>query len=66
MELVWEAFKSLNQTRSYSEFSANGITYSEILAWNILTNSNITAKETQILKLLDNSFLVHLAKQSRE
>ena len=66
MQLVWESFKSLNQTRTYSEVRANPISYSEILAWNILTETNISAKEIQILKLLDNSFLVHLAKQSKE
>ena len=66
MILVWESFKSLNQTRTYSEVRANPISYSEILAWNILTETNISAKEIQILKILDNSFLVHLAKQSKE
>jgi hypothetical protein len=66
MQLVWESFKSLNQTRTYSEVRANPISYSEILAWNILTETNISAKEIQILKILDNSFLVHLAKQSKE
>lgn len=66
MQLVWESFKSLNQTRTYSEVRANPISYSEILAWNVLTETNISAKEIQILKILDNSFLVHLAKQSKE
>jgi len=66
MILVWESFKSLNQTRTYSEVRANPISYSEIMAWSILTDTILTPKEIYILKLLDNSFLVHLAKQSKE
>lgn len=62
MWLVWDAFKELNQTRTNSEYGCNPISYSEILAWKTLTNSIISVKEIEILKLLDNIFLVHSAK----
>lgn len=66
MWLVWDAFKELNQTRTNFGYGGNPITYLEILAWKTLTNSIISAKEIEILKLVDNIFLVHSANRIKE
>lgn len=62
-ERVWNFFSDLNQSRTSNGFGLNSLSYTEIYAWNQLTNSEITKKEVEILKLLDYEYLtIHQKK----
>ena len=41
----------------------NPLSYAEIKAWDDLTGAGITPKELQIIKALDNIYLVHQNKK---
>jgi hypothetical protein len=67
MELVWSYFSQLHNARTSNGFGANPISYSEISAWNDLTDSSITPFEVKIIKRLDIVYLNHQAsKQSKD
>lgn len=67
MELVWSYFSQLHNARTSNGFGANPISYSEISAWNELTDSGITPFEVKIIKRLDIAYLNHQAsKQSKD
>ena len=62
-ERAWNFFSELNSSRSSNGFGLNSISYTEIHAWNQLTNSEITEKEVEILRLLDYEYLtIHQKK----
>jgi len=58
VQYVWNWFKELHNTRSSNGFSANALTYQEILAWATLTGRNPDAWEVQLIKYLDMQFLL--------
>jgi len=62
MWLVWDAFKELSRSRTSNGYGLNSFAYAEILAWKTLTNSDITSKDINVLKMLDNMYLAHSAK----
>lgn len=63
MELIWEYFHSLSNSRGSNGFGSNPISYPDIAAWNELTESNVTALEVKIIKRLDITYLNHQAKE---
>jgi len=67
MELVWGYFIQLHNARTSSGFGSNPISYSEIQAWNNLTDSGVTTMDVKIIKRLDIVYLNHQAeKQKRD
>jgi len=64
LEFNWLDFLELNRARTSNGYTANPISYTELDAWNRLTNKNITAQEINIIKQLDDVFLNHYQQQA--
>jgi len=65
MELVWGYFIQLHNARTSNGFGSNPISYSEIQAWNNLTDSGVTPLDVKIIKRLDIVYLNHQAEKSK-
>jgi len=60
---LWFWFCDLSNSRSYSEFGAMPLSYSEIYAWSQLTSNDPMAWEIDVIKRLDRAYLVESAKK---
>lgn len=54
---VWEWFIELSGGRTYGEFGAHPLSYTNIKDWAELMRVNIHPNEVKIIKKLDNLFL---------
>lgn len=54
---LWGWFHQLNQGRTGNGYTANPLTYSEILAWSDLIGIRPTSRELRVLKRIDLIFL---------
>ena len=54
---VWTWFNELSNARVSTGFGVSPITYSEILAWSQLTDSEPTPWEVAVIKMLDVLFI---------
>lgn len=61
MELSWDYFIQLSNARSSNGYGANPISYTDIAAWNELTETQVTPLEVKIIKQLDIIYLNHQA-----
>ncbi len=66
LEFIWRDFHELNNGRTSNGYTLNPISYTELDAWNRLTNKAVTAQEIDIIKQLDGVFLTHYQKQQAE
>jgi hypothetical protein len=58
---ILEYFFELHNKRSSNGYGPNPISYSEIVAWDRLTNKYITAEEVELIMKIDNIYLEHYA-----
>lgn len=54
---VWSAFVALNSGRSMGFSGPNPISYSEIKAWLELTNTHLSPRDIEAIKLLDTCYV---------
>lgn len=54
---LWDAFLDLHSGRSYSSSGANPISWSDILAWDTLTQTGLQEWEVRVIKTLDALWL---------
>lgn len=57
MAHVWDMFLSLHSGRSYSMGGPNPLSWSDIKAWNELTNVSLKDWEVHAIKALDSVWL---------
>jgi hypothetical protein len=57
MMYIWSVFIDLNSARTAGFSGPNPITYTEIKAWKELTETPLSAWDTQALKRLDQVFI---------
>ena len=58
MKHMWNWFQDLCGSRQVG-MALNPLSYTEIAAWDNLNGHGITPRELQIIRALDNMFLVH-------
>lgn len=54
---IWSAFISLHSTRTAGFSGPNPISYNEILAWKVLTQSPLQSWEIDVVKKLDQTYM---------
>jgi len=62
---LWSYFLQLNNSRQ-SGMSVNALSYSEIDAWQRLTNTTISPFELSVIKALDSAFISHINSKDSE
>ncbi|MCY1042711.1 hypothetical protein OV208_15410 [Corallococcus sp. bb12-1] len=60
---VWGWFAELSNARGAGAFSLNPISFQDIESWARLTGSRPTSFEVQLLRRLDEAFLVETSKK---
>lgn len=60
---VWEWFTELSNARGAGAFSLNPISFQDIESWARLTGNQLTSFEVQLLRRLDEVFLVETSKK---
>ncbi len=66
MSYVWEYFLQLNRKRSSNGFSANPISYTEMLSYFELNKIEVSPEEIRLLDTLDNIMLDHHAEEAQK
>lgn len=56
-EHLWYAFLDLHGGRSYNGMGANPLSWTDILAWDTLTNAGLQEWEVRVIKALDALWL---------
>lgn len=62
LEYIWRDFVELSDERT----TLNPISYTELEAWNRLTNKQATTQEIGVIKMLDTVFLRHHKQQQAD
>jgi len=63
LHYLWGWFCELSGGRGYAEFGALPLTFSEIRAWAELTQTEPTAWEVDVIKILDRVYLNEAMKK---
>ena len=66
LEYIWRDFLELNDARTSNGYTLNPISYSELDAWNRLTNKQATTQDIGVIKMLDTVFLRHYQQQQAD
>mgnify|MGYP001285529195 CR=1 FL=1 len=53
MSHVWSAFVALSNSRTMGFSGPNPITYNEIKAWKELTDTSVSSRDIEAIKLVD-------------
>lgn len=64
LALVWEDFRALNASRNSNGYSANPLSYSEILSYCVLTNTDLKPWEVEVIKYFDNALMNLYAEEA--
>jgi hypothetical protein len=62
---LWEWFCELSAARSGNGGGPNPISYSEVMAWALLTGRAPSPRDVQAIMALDGAFFRELAEQDR-
>lgn len=62
---IWEWFCELSATRSGNGAGPNPISYSEVMAWALLTGRAPSPRDVRAIMELDAAFFRELAEQDR-
>jgi len=54
---IWSAFIALSSARTNGYNGPNPLTYTDIKAWAELTNSYVSSRDVEAIKLLDTVFI---------
>ena len=65
MLYLWTWFCELSEGRQITEFGPGPLTYSEIMAWAILTKTDLEAWEVDVLKRIDTMYIKQAMSRSK-
>lgn len=64
LQYIWDDFRSLNASRSSNGYSANPLSYSEIMYYCLLTGTKLQPWEVELLKYFDTALMNLYAEEA--